>query len=83
MGIRERGMEISSPRIGVTESVRMRLVGWQVQPVIMADDGENLTAVQVGAQIVPAAQWQAFKDGGDAAALESLRTQVEDPPSGA
>jgi hypothetical protein len=58
---------------------RMRLVGWQVQPIVMADDGENLTMVNVqGAQIL-AADWQAFKDGGDAAALEQVRRQVETP----
>jgi hypothetical protein len=55
----------------------MRLVGWNVQPVIMSDDGENLTAVNVQAVQIPAAQWQAFKDGGDIAALEQVRPQVE------
>lgn len=58
-------------------SVRMRLVGWNVQPVVMADDGENLTPVQVGGQMIPAADWQAFKDGGDAQALAGVRAQVE------
>jgi hypothetical protein len=62
---------------------RMRLVGWQVQPVLMADDGENLTPVQVQPQVIPAAQWKAFKDGGDEEALEGLRGQIEDgvPPA--
>jgi hypothetical protein len=55
----------------------MRLVGWMVQPVVMADDGENLTAVNVGAQQIPAAQWDAFKAGGDAQALDQLRAQIE------
>lgn len=59
-------------------SARMRLVGWTVQPVVMADDGENLTPVQVGPQMIPAAGWQAFKDGGDEKALEGLRAQIED-----
>lgn len=57
----------------------MRVVGWQVQPVIMSDDGENLTPVNVGPQMVTAAQWQAFKDGGDVAALAQVRAQVETP----
>ena len=60
----------------------MRLVGWNVQPVVMADDGENLTPVEVGAQMVPAAQWEAFKAGGDVAALDNIRAQVEKPESG-
>lgn len=57
----------------------MRLLGWQIQPVIFADDGDDLTAVQVQAQTIPASQWQAFKDGGDETALETLRAQVEGP----
>lgn len=56
---------------------RMRLIGWQVTPVLMADDGENLTPVPVDPQVIPAAQWAAFKDGGDQQALEGLRAQVE------
>lgn len=56
----------------------MRLVGWTVQPVVMADDGENLTSVHVGPQMIAAADWQAFKDGGDAEALAALRAQVEE-----
>lgn len=58
-------------------AIRMRLVGWNVQPVVMADDGENLTAVEVSGQMIPAAQWQRFKDGGDEEALAALREQVE------
>lgn len=60
-------------------AIRMRVVGWNVQPVVMADDGENLTAVEVTAQMIPAAQWQRFKDGGDEEALAALRYQVERP----
>lgn len=58
----------------------MRLVGWMVQPVLMADDGDNLEAVQVQAQTIPASQWKQFKDGGDEAALEQMRAQIEGPP---
>jgi hypothetical protein len=60
-------------------STRMRLVGWNVQPVVMADDGENLTPVQVNGTQILAAEWQAFKDGGDARALDDLRARVEAP----
>jgi hypothetical protein len=56
---------------------RLRLIGWQICPVVMADDGENITPVSVGPQTILAANWQAFKDGGDAEALESVRCQVE------
>lgn len=62
----------------------MRLVAWNVQPVVMADDGEHLTPVDIGAQAIPAAAWERFKNGGDAAALEALRGQIEteEPPKG-
>jgi hypothetical protein len=58
-------------------TTRMRLVGWNVQPVIMADDGEDLTPVAVQATMIAAKDWQGFKDGGDKAALEELRPKVE------
>lgn len=48
-----------------------------MQPIVMADDGENLTPVNVSPAQIPAAQWQAFKDGGDVTALEQVRTQIE------
>jgi hypothetical protein len=64
----------------------MRVSGWRVQPVVFADDGENLAEVEVQAVMIPAAQWQAFKGGGDVAALEQVRAQIEGPaeppPSG-
>ena len=55
----------------------MRLAGWQVCPVIYADDGENLEPFPVQPQFVTAGQWEAFKTGGDKAALEHIRAQVE------
>lgn len=65
-------------------STRMRVVGWNVQPVVMADDGENLTPVQVGPQMIPASQWEDFKAGGDKKSLEGVRGHIEqaqDAPS--
>lgn len=62
-------------------AIRMRLVGWNVQPVVMADDGENLTPVQVSSQMIPAAAWEDFKAGGDQDALEALREHVEQAAS--
>lgn len=56
---------------------RVRVVGWNVQPVVMLDDGANLTPVQIGPQMIAAADWQAFKDGGDEQALASVREQIE------
>jgi hypothetical protein len=58
---------------------RMRVRGWQVMPVIVADDDEtgDLTDVPVQSAFIPRADWAAFKAGGDDAALESVRLQVE------
>lgn len=59
-------------------STRLRVIGWKVQPVLMADDGENLTPLETNVQTIPAKDWPAFKDGGDEQALEALRSQVEE-----
>lgn len=63
-------------------SARLRIVGWNVQPVVMLDDGENLTAVPVGPQMIPAAAWEEFKAGGDQHAIASLREQVANRDTG-
>jgi hypothetical protein len=57
-------------------AIRVRLVGWNVQPVVMTDDGEHLTPLQVNVQMIPAAEWERFKDGGDVEALHAIREQV-------
>ena len=62
-------------------STRMRVVGWQVQPVIMADTGDNLTSVPVQAAFIAAAEWDTFRLSGFGAALEQVRAQVEGPPA--
>lgn len=64
---------------GVTR--RMRVVGWNVQPLVMSDDGEQLRDVLVQGVRITAEEWQAFKDGGDSAALESVRQQIEKAPA--
>jgi hypothetical protein len=51
-------------------------VGWTVQPVLMADDGENLTPVPVAPQMIPAAQWPNVLEL-CAAGLEQVRRQIE------
>lgn len=56
---------------------RVRVVGWSVQPVLMVDDGENLTPLKIEAQMIPAAKWDEFKDGGDADAVAGICQQVE------
>ena len=60
--------------------MRIRVVGWEVRPITMADDGENLTPVNVQAVMIPAAEWQSFKDGGDRAALQSIGDRINSQP---
>ena len=55
----------------------MRIVGWQVQPIVMADDGETLESRNVQGQFIPVKQWDDFKNGGDELALKDLRGQIE------
>lgn len=56
---------------------RMRLVGWRVQPVVMSDDGENLRPFDVASVVIPAENWQAFKDGDDEQALQQVKAHLE------
>jgi hypothetical protein len=56
---------------------RLRVVGWRVQPILMADDGEHLTPLTVDGQVIHAAAWDAFKAGGDEEALSAIREQIE------
>ncbi len=65
---------------GIHVSNRMRVVGWQVQPVVMDADGDNLTPVKVGQAMIPAAAWDEFKGGGDEQAMEQVRAQIEGAP---
>lgn len=59
-------------------SVKVRLVAWEVRPVIVADDGEHLTEVPIPEPArIAAREWSAFKDGGDEQAIDRLREQVE------
>jgi hypothetical protein len=56
---------------------RLRVVGWNVAPVLMLDDGEQLEPVPVQpATIRAGAAWQAFVDGGWKEHLDRLREQV-------
>lgn len=60
--------------------MRMRLIGWEVRPIVMADDGDNLAAVPVNPQTIAPAGWQKFKEGGDDESLAQLRIQIEGEP---
>jgi hypothetical protein len=60
-------------------SLRMRVVSWRVQPVVMADDGDTLTPVPVSALDIPATAWEQWKAGGDEESLAQVRAQVETP----
>jgi hypothetical protein len=74
-------MTVIEPEIaasnGQKKPTRMRLVGWNVQPILMADDGDYLTPVEVNTTMIAAAEWETFKSGGDEQALQHLRQQIE------
>ena len=61
-------------------SARLRLVGWEIRPVCMVDDGDTLTPLPVEPQTITAAGWDEFKAGGDDRAMQHLREQVEATP---
>ena len=64
-------------------SDRMIHGGWIVAPVVsrLRDNG-TYEEVQVQPARIAPGQWEAFKAGGDAEALESVRRQVETAPDG-
>lgn len=58
---------------------RMRLVGWEVRPIVMADDGDYLVPVPVDPMTIPSARWDEFKAGKDEEALAGVRAEIEGP----
>lgn len=60
-------------------SKRIRVVQYVVQPVVVVDDGENLTPLEVQPIPVPAARWAEFVQGGLDQALTALQAQIEQP----
>lgn len=60
--------------------MRLRIIGYLVQPQIMADDGENLTPLPVQPLTILAADWPnvvALVAG----VVEQFRQQVEGQPA--
>jgi hypothetical protein len=62
--------------------MKSRVVGWRVQPIVFADDGETLQPVNVNPTEIPAADWPAFTRDGWKAALADIDEQVQalEPP---
>lgn len=56
--------------------IRLRVVGYVIQPQVMADDGENLTPVQVSPVTVSSADWPNVVEM-MSSALGELRQRVE------
>ena len=63
-------------------TTRMRVAGWRIQPVIFADDGENLDEKQVNPLFLRAAEFEAWAAGGWRDSLAELRAAVEGPAAG-
>lgn len=57
-------------------STRVRVVQYVVQPILVADDGENLTPLEVKPMTVPAAAWAAFVESGLGDALAKLEADL-------
>lgn len=59
--------------------MRMLIEGWTIAPSVLAlnEDDSTVTRIPVNPQLIPAAQWDVFKGGGDVSALDALRAQVE------
>lgn len=55
---------------------KLRVIGWQVQLLAMADDGESLETVNVQPVTIPVKQWEEFKNGGDERAVAMVEAQV-------
>jgi hypothetical protein len=57
--------------------MRLRVVGWQVTPVLMTDDGENLRPLTLPPAMIPGEDWAAFVEGGWKEQLDRLRDEIE------
>jgi hypothetical protein len=57
---------------------RLRIVSFQVQPVLLVDDGENLSPLPVQPLNIPAERWGGVVEE-MAAAIGRLRAEVEEP----
>lgn len=55
---------------------RLRVVGYIVQPQLMADDGETLTPLPVQPVTIPASEWPGVIEA-VAGGIEQLRQQIE------
>lgn len=63
---------------------RLRLVGMRVIPVLMSDDGDNLTQVESPPLDVSAADWPAYSAEGWPAQLEAYQAELtasQSPPA--
>lgn len=56
---------------------RMRILRWIVQPVVVADDGDELTEIEVQPIAIPNTAWETFITTGWHQAVDELRRQVE------
>lgn len=59
-------------------SKRVRVIQYVIHPVLVVDDGADLTPLDVEPITVPAAGWASFIEGGLASALAGLEAQVND-----
>lgn len=56
---------------------KARIVGWNVQPVVMVDDGDDLVSQPVEPMFIPAKQWDEWSAQGWQADVDTLKKQIE------
>jgi hypothetical protein len=56
--------------------MRMRILGYEVRPIILADDGDLLKPVSIDAQMLNPLQFRKFAEDPEKA-LDDIRKQIE------
>lgn len=59
-------------------STRVRAIQYVVQPILVADDGTDLTPLQIEPLTIPAAEWATFVGTGLADALANLEAGLNE-----
>lgn len=60
-------------------TTKLRVIKMVLQPVVVLDDGETLTEIEVQPIVVPWKAWDAYVNGGLAEAMAQLEAQLAPP----
>lgn len=67
--------------VNETRKLRVRAVQFVIQPVLVADDGETLTPIQVDQIVVPAGEVDSWVSDGLPRQIDGLTAQLNEPPA--